>query len=139
MKIMYALIVAVLTNVHPLAAVEQVKAPIVPNVPQYNSLGNNQYVLSAQGCWDPTTNSYIGIDEKKNKTTYHVSKIVKAVFLNLQSALKSAHLRLSHLNHVNVYMTRDKDYDTLNEVWNQLFPDENDAPTRTVLFVNDFH
>ena len=92
--------------------------------------------ISGQGCRDPETNIYAGTIIKDDQvTSYNIIEQTKGVLQNVERALNSVGLNRQHLADVNIFLTDMKDFEGMNQVWNDFF-NECKSPTRTTVSVN---
>lgn len=91
--------------------------------------------LAGQGCRDPETNSYRGTVIVDNQIqTYDIAEQTRGVLANIERALKSADLDRRHLIDVTVFLMDMRDFDQMNQIWNEFFKDT-PSPTRTTVCV----
>lgn len=94
------------------------------------------YFLAGQGCRNPETNEYAGIefDDDGKVMTYNLVDQAKGVFQNIDNVLNSAGLSRANIVDVTVFLTTMHDFDAMNKVWDDYFK-EVGSPTRTTVAV----
>lgn len=92
--------------------------------------------VAGQGCRDPETNSYVGLTMGADGTvdSYDIKAQARGVLNNIERALQAEGCNRTHIVDVNVFLTDMKDFQAMNEVWNEFFKDQA-PPTRTTVAV----
>jgi len=105
------------------------------NYSHVREVGNVVFV-AGQGCRDPKTNSYCGLELDANGKiiSYDIKKQTQGVLLNIERALQSIGLNRKNIVDINVFLTDMKDFEGMNAVWNEFFGPVN-PPTRTTVAV----
>src|SRR5690606_33860369 len=84
------------------------------------------------------TNEYAGLktDDQGYVLSHDIREQTLGCLRNVEAALKSVSLEISHLVDVTVFMKCKDDFARMNEVWNEFFKNKA-TPTRTTVFVSD--
>lgn len=92
--------------------------------------------VAGQGCRDPQTNNYVGLTMAPDGkvASYDIKAQARGVLTNIERALQAEGCNRSHIVDVNVFLTDMKDFQAMNEVWNEFFKDQA-PPTRTTVAV----
>lgn len=95
-------------------------------------------LLAGQGCRDPETNVWAGVsfDAKGQLIGIDFEAQVRGVFKNIEAVLQSEGYSRKHVVDVQVFLTdMDKQFPTVNKVWDEYFDGINPPPTRTTIGV----
>lgn len=95
--------------------------------------------IAGQGCRDPKTNIWAGItfDAQGKATHVDFAAQVRGVLSNIEDVLKSNGLTRANLVDVQVFLTdMDKQFATMNSIWNEFFAGIELLPTRTTVAVS---
>lgn len=92
--------------------------------------------LAGQGARDPATDACAGLtrDGTGRVVGHDVVAQTRAVFANIERALKTAGLDRRHLVDVTVFLTDMAEFDAMNRVWDDFFT-ECEPPVRTTVCV----
>lgn len=92
---------------------------------------------AGQGSKDPQTGREVGLelDDEGRIIGHDVGVQLRACFRNLGAALAAAGADLGDVVEVNVFLKEMTDFDRMNEVFAEFFPE--DPPVRTTLGVAD--
>jgi 2-iminobutanoate/2-iminopropanoate deaminase len=98
---------------------------------------NGLYYLAGQGCRDPETNQYAGVerDTSGKVTSYDIAAQTNGVLRNIERVLQSQGLSRADLIDVNVFLVSMDDFPKMNAVWNEFFANVTNPPTRTTVAV----
>jgi enamine deaminase RidA (YjgF/YER057c/UK114 family) len=93
--------------------------------------------VAGQGCRDPETNGYAGLTLHPDGTVaaYDIRAQTRGVLANIERALKAESCDRTHIIDVNVFLSDMKDFQAMNEVWNDFFANQPVTPTRTTVAV----
>ena len=95
--------------------------------------------IAGQGCRDPKTNIWAGVtfDAQGKATNIDFGAQVRGVLRNIEDVLKSNGLTKANLIDVQVFLTdMDKQFATMNGIWNEFFAGVELLPTRTTVSVS---
>lgn len=97
---------------------------------------NDLLFLAGQGCREPSTNQCVGLTRNPDGTikSYDLVLQTKGVFKNIERVLSAFQLERQHLVDVTVFLTDMKDFDQMNNVWNEFFANC-EPPARTTVAV----
>ncbi|MCX6108329.1 MAG: RidA family protein [Proteobacteria bacterium] len=92
--------------------------------------------IAGQGCRDPGTNSYAGVERDAHGIVvrHDIATQAAAVLHNIERVLHSHGLHRGHLVDVTVFLTDMAEFEVMNKVWNEFFR-EFAPPTRTTVAV----
>ncbi len=96
--------------------------------------------LAGQGCRDPETNVWAGVSFDANGQLIGVDfeAQVRGVFKNIEAVLQSEGYSRKHVVDVQVFLTdMEKQFPTVNRIWDEYFGGVNPPPTRTTIGVRE--
>jgi enamine deaminase RidA (YjgF/YER057c/UK114 family) len=96
--------------------------------------------LAGQGCRDPETNVWAGVSFDTNGTLLGVDfeAQVRGVFNNIEATLRSEGYSRKHVIDVQIFLTdMEKQFPTINKLWDEYFDGVNPPPTRTTIGVRE--
>lgn len=95
--------------------------------------------IAGQGCRSPKTNIWAGVtfDAQGKATNIDFGAQVRGVLSNIEDVLQSNGLTKANLIDVQVFLTdMDKQFATMNSIWNEFFAGVEMLPTRTTVAVS---
>lgn len=102
-------------------------------------LANGLIILPGQGCRDPLTNQCVGITRGPDGSIagYDIDMQARGVFRNIAALLEGCGLTLTDIVDATVFMVNKSDFGKMNAIWNEIFPNPQQVPARTTVFVKD--